>query len=326
MSLGTATSRMRWLASLLVSALLLTASPAAAAPAAGDSPWSGYSSDDCKNFLDRDQAELPPIPGWEEYLERTEPLIELMLELEDVDNALIRLLLQAALWEEVQRIDAEPAILDIKRKRASRQWRLDWARRQHDECLEYVSQDGAEPRRAAEQATDVSRRVFHGEGRFGLQYQEPGLKCQVRDRVLDITLILEADGDASLEFPKWPRAEGLDSKLKGNVLVSKVRCFMEDERRIYTGTWTSNADDTVDAVIDFFLADREPWPVPITVDAKNPAAAGAEYRVPVFGDCPGKKWSAKKTGRDAMKVGNVPPKADSFRCYLFDFVLIEEAG
>ena len=81
--------------------------------------------------------------------------------------------------------------------------------------------------------------MFHGQGRFGLQYQEPGLSCQVRDRVLDNTLILEADGDAGLEFPKWPRALGLDSKLKDNLLVRKVKCFMEDYRVVYTGTWTS---------------------------------------------------------------------------------------
>ena len=211
------------------------------------------------------------------------------------------------------------------------QGELEEAERRRDALKEEIARLEGKPEvqregQAPAGVTSDERRVFRGEGRFGLQYQEPGLKCQVRDRVLDITLILEADGDASLEFPKWPRAEGLDSKLKGDVLVSKVKCFMEDERRIYTGTWTSNADDTVDAVIDFFLADMEPWPVPITVDAKSPAAAGAEYRVPVFGDCPGKKWSAKKTGRSTLKVGNVRPKADSLRCYLFDFVLIEETG
>ena len=201
-----------------------------------------------------------------------------------------------------------------------------WEERVRDGLLEEIARlEGAEPRRAAEQATDVSRRVFRGEGRFGLQYQEPGLKCQVRDRVLDITLILEADGDASLEFPKWPRHEGLPTKLEGDVLVRKARCFMEDEGVIFIGTWTSNGDGTVDAVIDF-LTYEEPWPVPITVDAKNPAAAGAEHRVPVVGDCPGKKWSAKKIGREALKIGKTSPKADDFRCYLFDFVLIEEVG
>lgn len=169
-------------------------------------------------------------------------------------------------------------------------------------------------------------RVFLGDGRFGLQYQEPGLRCQVRDRILDIKLVLEPGGAAFLDFPRSPQTEGSAPRFKNDVLTTKVRCFMQDEQRIYGGSWTSNGDGTIDAVIAFGGgAGTEPQPLPIMVDGGSPAAAWADHRIATSGTCPGSKWSAKKVGTSRIKTGKSPPKAPSFRCYLFDFTLIEDS-
>jgi len=279
----------------MVAALLLALVTAVAAPAAADNHWA---------VLEDEVLEAE----WVENAVALEDLKRLR------DDGAIHFLLMFALESRIAVLEA--SVSGLRDEIQAR--KLDDPDRLAGVVLE--------PRSAAEQATDVSRRVFRGEGRFGLQYQEPGLKCQVRDRLLDITLILESDGKASLEFSKWPRTEGLPTKLKGEYLVSKVWCFMGDDQRIYPGTWRSNGDGTVDVVIDFLDLDEKKWPVTIKVDAKIPAAAGTEYRVAVHGKCPGKKWSAKKTDRRTLRIGKTVPKAKSFRCYLFDFILFEEAG